>query len=671
MESSSRPPGATARPALAISAGASSRSSPRARRDVLPVFDSHSQEKPGNSSSLRTSVFYRSTPSFKNRKEARGVGALIGRWKSSCEFSRRFLPWVTLILVWFFIGYRLHISWSEGELRGVSGSRNDTSERFLNDIASKKMRLKGWLSIGGESGGQANGDGDPWIVTSHSQEDMGAEAEENPNIPLNEDDMEAMSEHTANKLGFHITNSDRPFGRVVGPFDHLEKRVFGTGGDIVKGRACSSQGRFPDFVRRKNFVVVFHELSMTGAPLALLELASKIVSCGGKVSAVVLNKRGGLYKELVQRGIMIVRDKYTYSYKAAARADLVIASSAACNVWIGQYLRHNRKGGERLIWWLMENRREYFERAKLLLGKPHALVFLSETQEQLWRQWAKEEEIVLSSTVKVVSLSVSDALAATAGLNDEAGSGSTGEAQNKREMLRDSVRKEMGLEPSDYLVISLSSINPGKGQLLMLQAALMLAEDVGDGGRMNLTQSVDETGAKIQLRESRKSKGTRNLKVLFGSVGSKSNKVEYLKRIHELITAHPSLAEMLLWTEATVHVTPLYAAADAYMMNAQGIGETFGRVTVEAMAFGLPVLGTDAGGTKEIVQGNITGLLHPAGQTGIPVLAQNLQWLLNNPEIGLEMGKRGRIRVNDVYREGPMYEAMASVFIDCVRERGG
>lgn len=91
---------------------------------------------------------------------------------------------------------------------------------------------------------------------------------------------------------------------------------------------------------------------------------------------------------------------------------------------LGQYLRHNRKGGERLIWWLMENRREYFERAKLLLGKPHALVFLSQTQEQLWRQWAKEDGIVLSSTVKVVSLSVSDALAATTGLNDEAGSDS-------------------------------------------------------------------------------------------------------------------------------------------------------------------------------------------------------------------------------------------------------
>ena len=87
-------------------------------------------------------------------------------------------------------------------------------------------------------------------------------------------------------------------------------------------------------------------------------------------------------------------------------------------------MRYDRQGGERLIWWLMENRREYFERAKLLLGKPHGLVFLSETQEQLWRQWAKEDGIMLSSTTKVVGLSISDELAAIAGLNDEAGSDS-------------------------------------------------------------------------------------------------------------------------------------------------------------------------------------------------------------------------------------------------------
>lgn len=58
--------------------------------------------------------------------------------------------------------------------------------------------------------------------------------------------------------------------------------------------------------------------------------------------------------------------------------------------------------------------------------------------------------------------------------------------------MREFVRKQMGLEPSDYLVISLSSINPGKGQLRMLQAAALL-----DGGGNN-THS-DGTGALLHI----------------------------------------------------------------------------------------------------------------------------------------------------------------------------
>ncbi|KAM1333711.1 hypothetical protein FF1_009592 [Malus domestica] len=62
--------------------------------------------------------------------------------------------------------------------------------------------------------------------------------------------------------------------------------------------------------------------------------------------------------------------------------------------------------------------------------------------------------------------------------------------------------------------------------------------------------------------------------------------------------------------------------------GAQGLGETFGRVTIEAMAFGLPVLGTEAGGTKEIVEHNVTGLLHPVGHDGTRGLAENHRFLL-------------------------------------------
>lgn len=43
------------------------------------------------------------------------------------------------------------------------------------------------------------------------------------------------------------------------------------------------------------------------------------------------------------------------------------------------------------------------------------------------------------------------------------------------------------------------------------------------------------------------------------------------------------------------------------MLNSKDRGEPFGRVTIEVMVFGLPVVATRAGGTKEIVQDDETG----------------------------------------------------------------
>ena len=53
--------------------------------------------------------------------------------------------------------------------------------------------------------------------------------------------------------------------------------------------------------------------------------------------------------------------------------------------------------------------------------------------------------------------------------------------------------------------------------------------------------------------------------------------------------------------------------------------EAFGRVTVEAMRAGLPVCGTNAGGTPEIIDPGVNGLLSPAGDAN--ALAANLMAL--------------------------------------------
>ena len=76
--------------------------------------------------------------------------------------------------------------------------------------------------------------------------------------------------------------------------------------------------------------------------------------------------------------------------------------------------------------------------------------------------------------------------------------------------------------------------------------------------------------------------------------------------------------------------------------------ETFGLVLIEAMAFGLPVVATDAGGVPEIVVDGDTGLLVPPEDA--EVLALAIEELMANRERVEEMGRKGRERILNKYR---------------------
>ena len=101
----------------------------------------------------------------------------------------------------------------------------------------------------------------------------------------------------------------------------------------------------------------------------------------------------------------------------------------------------------------------------------------------------------------------------------------------------------------------------------------------------------------------------------------------------------------LLWLGQS-EISIFYRSADAFAMNSQGNGECFGRVTIEAMAFGLPILGTSAGGTKEIVLDGETGLLHPVGEAGLEILGANILRLANDRNYAMQLGAAGQQRAS-------------------------
>lgn len=71
-----------------------------------------------------------------------------------------------------------------------------------------------------------------------------------------------------------------------------------------------------------------------------------------------------------------------------------------------------------------------------------------------------------------------------------------------------------------------------------------------------------------------------------------------------------------------------YAALDVFVMAS--VGETYGMVTIEAMAAGLPVIGTESGGTPELLGGGRYGVLIPPGNE--KALADALKSLMESSD---------------------------------------
>lgn len=89
-------------------------------------------------------------------------------------------------------------------------------------------------------------------------------------------------------------------------------------------------------------------------------------------------------------------------------------------------------------------------------------------------------------------------------------------------------------------------------------------------------------------------------------------------------------------------VPPLLRTLDV-LVHASRIPEPFGQVIVEGMAAELPVIATDGGGVREIIDSGRTGVLVPMGDA--PALARALADLLTHPLRARQMAVAGRKHV--------------------------
>jgi glycosyltransferase involved in cell wall biosynthesis len=103
-----------------------------------------------------------------------------------------------------------------------------------------------------------------------------------------------------------------------------------------------------------------------------------------------------------------------------------------------------------------------------------------------------------------------------------------------------------------------------------------------------------------------------------------------------------------------------YAAADIFITTPWY--EPFGITPLEAMACGVPVIGSDTGGIKYSVVDGHTGFLVPPKD---PVaLAGRIEHLLQHEELALRMGKSGLRRVRRLFTWGKVGREIDKVYCE-------
>jgi glycosyltransferase involved in cell wall biosynthesis len=111
----------------------------------------------------------------------------------------------------------------------------------------------------------------------------------------------------------------------------------------------------------------------------------------------------------------------------------------------------------------------------------------------------------------------------------------------------------------------------------------------------------------------------------------------YGQRLKEFVTQH-GLQKHLVFLGNLDNPFPVIESSDAVLVCSRA--EAFGRVTVEAMLAGKPVIGARSGATPELIEDGCNGLLYTLGDP--KSLASKVLYLYENPDVCKRIGADGK-----------------------------
>jgi len=109
---------------------------------------------------------------------------------------------------------------------------------------------------------------------------------------------------------------------------------------------------------------------------------------------------------------------------------------------------------------------------------------------------------------------------------------------------------------------------------------------------------------------------------------AEANSQSYSQELLRLVQAS-GLEKVVTFTGFRQDVSRLLTGMDI-MVHASTAPEPFGRVIIEGMAAGVPVIGTNAGAVPEIIQDGVNGLL--VAPDDIDAMASAITYALDHPQ---------------------------------------
>jgi len=179
----------------------------------------------------------------------------------------------------------------------------------------------------------------------------------------------------------------------------------------------------------------------------------------------------------------------------------------------------------------------------------------------------------------------------------------------------------LGIEPEDKVIGVVSKLWEGKGHECILQAARDVIDQVPD------------------------------VKFVFVGEG-------YLRKKLESLARKLDLSDHVIFTGFRTDIPEITATFDIALLAS--FFEGLGRVLLEAMALGKPVIASRVGGIVDVVDDGKTGILVSPGNSAS--LAEAMIRLLRNDGLRIRMGNAGRARIDAKFSAKTMINQIQMVY---------